>query len=160
MHTKLELQRHDSGPEPRGGQPRSTAFSSHTACPAPAAPLTLRRLKAGRRTQMRRTAFALFAGLAAAAIAAAPGSQLLAQDSAKSVKVAKKAAGKSANCALKRGRGWAPTEAMARFQAWEIVAQTTGNWPFKTDTFKNERYKCKPDPAGYVCDSWIDVCKS
>jgi hypothetical protein len=49
---------------------------------------------------------------------------------------------------------------MARFQAWEIVAQTTGNWPIKTDTFKNERYKCKPDPAGFVCDSFIDVCKS
>jgi hypothetical protein len=71
-----------------------------------------------------------------------------------------KKATKSANCAPKRGRGWAPTEAMARFQAWEIVAQTTGNWPIMSDTFKNERYKCKTDPAGFMCDSWIDVCKS
>jgi hypothetical protein len=101
---------------------------------------------------MRKMVFALFVGLAAASFASAPAFDTHAQ-------TAKKAA-KSANCAPKRGRGWAPTEAMARFQAWEIVAQTTGNWPIMTDTFKNERYKCKPDPAGYVCDSWIDVCKS
>lgn len=107
---------------------------------------------------MRRTALALFVGLAAASLAAAPTFDTQAQDAPK--KAAKKSASKSANCAPKRGRGWAPTEAMARFQAWEIVAQTTGNWPFMMDTFKNERYKCKPDPAGYVCDSWIDVCKS
>ena len=100
---------------------------------------------------MRRIAYAMI-GLAAASFISVPAFDAQAQG-------AKKAA-KSANCAPKRGRGWAPTEAMARFQAWEIVAQTTGNWPIKTDTFKNERYKCKPDPAGYVCDSWIDVCKS
>jgi hypothetical protein len=101
---------------------------------------------------MRKTALLLSMALAAAALTTAPVIDT-------SVQAAKKAA-KSGNCAAKRGRGWAPTEAMARFQAWEIVAQTTGNWPIKTDAFKNERYKCKPDPAGYVCDSWIDVCKS
>ncbi len=31
---------------------------------------------------------------------------------------------------------------MAKFQAWEIVAQLSGNWPIQTDTFRNERYKC------------------
>ena len=107
---------------------------------------------------MRATALTLLVGFAATGLAAAPAFDALAQDATK--KAAKKTAAKSANCAPKRGRGWAPTEAMARFQAWEIVAQTTGNWPIKTDTFKNERYKCKPDPAGFVCDSWIDVCKS
>ena len=101
---------------------------------------------------MRKMTIALFAGLAAAAFTSAPAFDTHAQTANKATK--------SANCAPKRGRGWAPTEAMARFQAWEIVAQTTGNWPIKTDTFKNERYKCKTDPAGYVCDSWIDVCKS
>ncbi len=45
-------------------------------------------------------------------------------------------------------------------QAWEIVAQTTGNWPIMSDTFRNERYKCAPDGSGWRCDSWIDVCKS
>ena len=102
---------------------------------------------------MRKAALALFAGLVAIGFATVPTVDSFAQG-------ASKKAAKSASCAPKRGRGWAPTEAMARFQAWEIVAQTTGNWPIKTDTFKNERYKCKTDPAGYVCDSWIDVCKS
>jgi hypothetical protein len=49
---------------------------------------------------------------------------------------------------------------MAKFQAWEIVAQLSGNWPIQTDTFRNERYKCKKDGDGYTCLSWIDVCKS
>ena len=28
-------------------------------------------------------------------------------------------------CSTKHGKGWAPTQDMAKFQAWEIVAQTT-----------------------------------
>ena len=96
-------------------------------------------------------AMALLAGVAVAAAAMAPATDAVAQG---------KGAKKASNCELKRGRGWAPTEAMARFQAWEIIAQTTGNWPIKTDTFKNERYKCQPDPAGYKCESAIQVCKS
>jgi hypothetical protein len=100
---------------------------------------------------MRMKATALLAGLAMTAAAMTPATDALAQA---------KGAKKAANCELKRGRGWAPTEAMARFQAWEIIAQTTGNWPIKTDTFKNEKYKCKPDPAGYKCESAIQVCKT
>jgi hypothetical protein len=49
---------------------------------------------------------------------------------------------------------------MAKFQAWEIVAQLSGNWPIQTDTFRNERYQCKKDGDGYTCLSWIDVCTS
>jgi hypothetical protein len=97
---------------------------------------------------MRNTVFAVLAGLAAAGMALTPAADALA------------AGKKVGNCAMKRGRGWAPTQDMAKFQAWEIVAQTTGNWPFMSDTFRNERYKCKPDSMGYVCDSWIHVCKS
>jgi hypothetical protein len=103
---------------------------------------------------MRRNVLAILVGGVVAGLAAGSLGDVPAQAAPK------KAMSKSANCAPKRGRGWAPTEDMARFQAWEIVAQTTGNWPIKTDTFKNERYKCKPDPAGFVCDSFIDVCKS
>ena len=102
---------------------------------------------------MRTKALALFAGLAVAGLAMAPATDVAAQGKAKATKAA-------AKCELKRGRGWAPTESMARFQAWEIIAQTTGNWPIMTDTFKNEKYKCQPDPAGYKCESAIQVCKS
>jgi len=69
-------------------------------------------------------------------------------------------AAEAAGCVTKRGKGWAWTEDMARFQAWEIVAQLSGNWPIQTDKFRNERYKCKKDGSGYTCLSWIDVCKS
>jgi hypothetical protein len=100
---------------------------------------------------MRMKARALLAGVAIAAAAIAPATDALAQA---------KGAKKAGNCELKRGRGWAPTEAMARFQAWEIIAQTTGNWPIMSDTFKNEKYKCQPDPAGYKCESAIQVCKT
>ena len=102
---------------------------------------------------MRTKALALFAGLAVAGLAMAPATDVAAQGKPKATKTA-------AKCELKRGRGWAPTEPMARFQAWEIIAQTTGNWPIMTDTFKNEKYKCQPDPAGYKCESAIQVCKS
>jgi len=100
---------------------------------------------------------ALVTGLVAAGLFVTPVDEVSAQDGARKAKATKTAA---RNCAPKRGRGWAPTENMARFQAWEIVAQTTGNWPFMSDTFKNERYKCAPEGSGWRCDSWIDVCKS
>lgn len=64
------------------------------------------------------------------------------------------------SCYNKKGRGFAPTQDMAKFQAWEIVAQITGNWPIKTDTFRNEKYRCKQESSGWVCISSIDVCKS
>lgn len=67
---------------------------------------------------------------------------------------------KGGNCVTKYGRGWAFSESGAKFQAWEIIAQTTGNWPFMSDTFKNERYTCKPDGSQIRCDAKIDVCKS
>lgn len=91
-----------------------------------------------------------------------------AQDTAKSVKSAKAAKAKhgpktvaagKGNCVTKYGRGWAFTLDGAKFQAWEIVAQTTGNWPFQTDVFKNEKYTCKPEGSQFRCDSRIDVCK-
>lgn len=89
---------------------------------------------------------ALVLGIAAAALVV-PASGLIAPAEA-------------GRCVTKRGKGWAWTEEMARFQAWEIVAQLSGNWPVATDTLRNERYKCKKDGSGYTCLSWIDVCKS
>jgi hypothetical protein len=92
---------------------------------------------------------ALAIGLGIAGLASVPATATMAQ----------KAAAKG-SCKTHYGRGWAPTESMAKFQAWEIIAQTTGNWPFATDTFKNERYTCKPDGSMIRCESKIDVCKS
>lgn len=96
---------------------------------------------------MKRLLLVALAGFAAAAIAAP-------HDAAAQ---GKKSAGK---CKTHYGTGYAPTESMAKFQSWEITAQVTGNWPIQTDTFRNERYRCKPQDSGWRCDSAIDVCKS
>lgn len=88
---------------------------------------------------------------------AAAATGLMAADASAAKKPLKKAAGK---CVMKHGKGWAPTESMAKFQAWEIVAQTTGNWPVATDKLVERKYKCKPDGSGVTCYSWVDVCKS
>lgn len=86
-------------------------------------------------------------GLAAAAFA-------LPQDA-----VAQSKGKKAGNCKTHYGTGWAPTQDMAKFQSWEITAQVTGNWPLMSDTFRNERYRCKTEGSGYRCNSAIDVCK-
>ena len=64
-----------------------------------------------------------------------------------------------AKCVTRHGKGWAWTEDMAKFQAWEIVSQLHGNWPLPETSFRNERYSCKKDGSGYTCLSTIDVCK-
>ena len=71
----------------------------------------------------------------------------------------KSKAGPGGACTVRRSRSWAPTETTARLQAWEVVAQATGNWPFVTDTFRNERYDCAPERGGWRCQVRIDVCK-
>jgi hypothetical protein len=64
-----------------------------------------------------------------------------------------------AGCVTRHGKGWAWTEDLAKFQAWEIVSQLHGNWPLPDTNFCNTRYKCKADGSGYTCLSSIDVCK-
>jgi len=64
-----------------------------------------------------------------------------------------------AGCVTKHGKGYGWTVDMAKFQAWEIISQKYGNWPFPDTNFRNIRYKCKADGDGYTCLSSIDVCK-
>lgn len=99
---------------------------------------------------MKSKLFAIAVGFAIAGLAVMPSTDAFAAKA--------KAAG--GNCETKRGKGWGFNEGQAKFQAWEIIGQTTGNWPIITDTYKNERYKCSPDGNGVTCYSWIDVCKS
>jgi hypothetical protein len=65
----------------------------------------------------------------------------------------------NAGCVTRHGKGWAWTEDMAKFQAWEIVSQLHGNWPLPDTNFRKTSYKCKPDGSGYTCLSTIQVCK-
>lgn len=103
----------------------------------------------------------LVIGLALAAVGSFATPVAVAQDAPKQAKAKagpKTAAAAKGNCVTKYGRGWAFSLDGAKFQAWEIVAQTTGNWPFQTDVFKNEKYTCKPEGSQIRCDSRIDVC--
>ncbi|HRD75137.1 MAG TPA: hypothetical protein PK264_04245 [Hyphomicrobiaceae bacterium] len=104
--------------------------------------------------------FPALAAAAAVLTLGIPAINASAQDAPKKAKAAAKAAPVKANCTTRYGKGYAWTESMARFQAWEIIAQTTGNWPIMMDKFRNEVYKCKPDGSGFTCHSKIDVCKS
>ena len=56
--------------------------------------------------------------------------------------------------------GSAPTERLARLQAWERIAQATGNWPVPADTLRKERYDCRKAGAIWQCRSAIEVCRS
>ena len=44
-----------------------------------------------------------------------------------------------AGCVTRRGKGWAWTKDMARFQAWEIVSQKYGNWPLPNPHFRHRQ---------------------
>ncbi|GAG25238.1 unnamed protein product [marine sediment metagenome] len=68
---------------------------------------------------------ALMLGLGAVGLMLSPMTSFTSQAEAKTV------------CKTKRGKGWAWTEGMARFQAWEIAAQLSGNWPFASHRFKD-----------------------
>lgn len=151
----------------RAGKNASVRRPGLVPPPQPAYPLTKLVFPHPEINRMTSFARAVVVGLALSLAAGLSISEGMAQDVAKAAPkkaevkkpAAKKAAVKGETCVRKGGRGWAPTEAMARFQAWEIVAQTTGNWPFMVDTFRNETYKCQPEGAQWKCISRIDVCK-
>lgn len=63
-------------------------------------------------------------------------------------------------CRQVAGVGSAPTERLARLQAWERIAQATGNWPVPADTLRKERYDCRKAGAIWQCRSAIEVCRS
>ena len=65
---------------------------------------------------MKAKVAALVLGLAAAGVLLAPAAGFVSPVEA-------------ARCVTKRGKGWAWTQDMAKFQAWEIIAQLSGNWP-------------------------------
>ena len=110
-------------------------------------------------TTARRSFTGILASAALVAVCAGGLTGAQAQDGrAKSKAGPRTAAAAKGNCVTKYGRGWDFTLDGAKFQAWEIVAQTTGNWPFQSDVFRNEKYTCKPEGSQYRCDSRIDVC--
>ncbi|MEZ5775492.1 MAG: hypothetical protein R3D33_12535 [Hyphomicrobiaceae bacterium] len=64
------------------------------------------------------------------------------------------------SCTTHTGQGWAWSLDGAKFQSFEIIEQTTGNWPFgHVDDIRIVKQTCKPDGNGYTCFTTAKVCK-
>jgi hypothetical protein len=62
-------------------------------------------------------------------------------------------------CVKKAGEGWGITRSIAEFQAFEIIQQVTGNWPFQTDQISKPVYSCKGGDGSWTCIARATVCK-
>jgi hypothetical protein len=62
-------------------------------------------------------------------------------------------------CFAKAGSGWGVTLGIAKFQSYEIIQQTTGNWPIESDHISKPVYKCKGSGLSYSCVAHVTVCK-
>ncbi|WP_439541812.1 hypothetical protein [Hyphomicrobium sp.] len=67
---------------------------------------------------------------------------------------------KPASCVTKHGSATGITRDFAEYEAFLIIRQVTGNWPFETDTFSKPVYKCSSDGALWTCRASAQVCKS
>jgi hypothetical protein len=68
------------------------------------------------------------------------------------------AASAEAGCVRKGGNGWGLTKDIAKFQAFEIIEQSTGNWPVRTDKITQPVFTCKEDALGWHCKAFAKVC--
>ena len=62
-------------------------------------------------------------------------------------------------CVKKAGEGWGVTKGIAEFQAFEIIQQVTGNWPFQSDEISKPVYSCKGGDGSWTCVARATVCK-
>lgn len=63
------------------------------------------------------------------------------------------------SCVTKHGSATGITRGFAEYEAFLIIRQVTGNWPFETDRFSKPVYKCKSDGALWTCHATAKVCK-
>ena len=63
------------------------------------------------------------------------------------------------SCVKKAGEGWGITKGIAEFQAYEIIQQVTGNWPFEVDNISKPVYSCKGSDGSWTCIARATVCK-
>ena len=63
------------------------------------------------------------------------------------------------SCVKKAGEGWGITKSIAEFQAFEIIQQVTGNWPFQSDEISKPVYSCKGGDGSWTCVARATVCK-
>jgi hypothetical protein len=63
-------------------------------------------------------------------------------------------------CVTKSGSATGITRGFAEYEAFLIIRQVTGNWPFEQDRFSKPIYKCVHDGALWTCRATARVCKS
>lgn len=63
-------------------------------------------------------------------------------------------------CVTKHGSATGITRDFAEYEAFLIIRQVTGNWPFQTDAISKPVYKCASDGALWTCRASAKVCKS
>jgi hypothetical protein len=63
------------------------------------------------------------------------------------------------SCVEKHGSATSITRGFAEYEAFLIIRQVTGNWPFETDRFSKPVYSCKHDGILWTCHATAKVCK-
>jgi hypothetical protein len=70
------------------------------------------------------------------------------------------AAALAESCVTKHGSATGITRGFAEYEAFLIIRQVTGNWPFQQDRISEPVYKCKSEGALWTCSATAKVCKS
>lgn len=63
------------------------------------------------------------------------------------------------SCVTKHGSATGITRGFAEYEAFLIIRQITGNWPFEQDRISKPVYKCKGGGALWTCSATATVCK-
>lgn len=63
------------------------------------------------------------------------------------------------SCVTKHGSATGITRGFAEYEAFLIIRQVTGNWPFETDRISKPAYKCRSDGTLWTCSATAKVCK-
>lgn len=63
------------------------------------------------------------------------------------------------SCVTKHGSATGITRDFAEYEAFLIIRQVTGNWPFEQDRISKPAYKCKSEGALWTCSATATVCK-
>src|SRR5690606_40977559 len=65
-----------------------------------------------------------------------------------------------AACITKAGSATGITRGFAEYEAFLIIRQVTGNWPFQQDRISEPVYTCAQDGIMWTCKATAEVCKS
>lgn len=65
-----------------------------------------------------------------------------------------------AACVTKAGSATGITRGFAEYEAFLIIRQVTGNWPFQQDRISEPAYTCTQDGVMWNCKAVAEVCKS